>query len=83
MTENRLNRIVDQLADLSDEEMEVLTTAISDKRKERKNEKIEKAIKDFENAFYTLTELGVNISYNDIEGEDWTLVFEDLHFDNT
>lgn len=83
MTDNKLNRIVDQLADLSEEEMEVLTMAIRDKRKARRNEKIEKAIKDLEIAFNALSELGVDIYDCGIDGEDeWSLVFEDLRFDN-
>lgn len=80
MTDSRITRIVDQLADLSDEEMANLVETINTKRKERKQEKQEKAIEAFRAAFNELIGLGVEVLYYDLNGCEAVLTPLDVYF---
>lgn len=80
MTDSRITRIVDQLADLSDEEMQNLVETINTKRAEKKKEKQEKAIEAFKVAFCKLIELDVDVRYSDNEDGETTLYPDDILF---
>ena len=80
MTDSRITRIVDQLADLSDEEMQNLVETINNKRIGRKKEKQEKAIEAFRTSFEKLKKLDVDVFYYDIDGEEFILHPDDIFF---
>jgi hypothetical protein len=80
MTDSRITRIVDQLVDLSDEEMQNLVEAINIKKTEKKKEKREKAIDAFQAAFYELDELGVGVLYYDVYGDETLLTPSEVFF---
>ncbi len=80
MTDSRITRIVDQLADLSDDEMVNLVNTINTKRAERKREKQEEAILQFKNLFQKLDELEVDVMCYDADGAEIILHSKDVFF---
>lgn len=80
MTDSRITRIVDQLADLSDEEMQNLVNTINIKRAERKNEKQNAAIREFKSLFQKLNELDVSVLCYDADGAEIILHPNTIYF---
>ena len=80
MNDSRITRIVDQLADLSEEEMANLVDAINTKRKERKKEKQEKAIQEFKVSFEELNKLDVDVLFFHNEEGEIILHPDDIFF---
>ena len=80
MTDSRITRIVDQLADLSDEEIQNLVETINIKKAERKKEKQEKAIEAFRASFKELDKLDVDILCYDCDGAEIILHPDDIFF---
>lgn len=80
MTDSRITRIVDQLADLSDEEMQNLVETIHIKRMEKKREKQEAAVREFKSLFQKLDELDVDVLCYDADGAEIIIHPNDVSF---
>lgn len=80
MTDSRITRIVDQLADLTDEEMRNLVETINIKRMEKKKEKQEAAVREFKSLFQKLDELDVDVLCYDADGAEIILHPNDVFF---
>ena len=81
MTEAKVERIINSLAELSEEEETLILQKIATRRENRRIEKECKAKDDFRLAWEKLDELGIDIRISDDLFCDDKLSFDDLYFD--
>lgn len=65
MTETRMERIINQLADLTEEEETLLINKIAETRKERREKKFNELKTVFLNTWKEIENLGYEIQYRD------------------
>lgn len=67
MTDSRLERIIDQLADFDEQELNFIVEKIYLERQEKRKARINKLIENFKEAWEELSKEGVGIYYSDEE----------------
>ena len=67
MTDSRLERIIDQLADFDENELDFIVDKIYLERQEKRKVKINKLIENFKKTWEELSREGVGIYYSDEE----------------
>ena len=67
MTDARMERIINQLADFDENELDFIVEKIYLERQEKRKTKINKLIENFRKAWEELTKEGVGIYYSDEE----------------
>lgn len=79
MTDSRLERIISQLADFDEQELNFIIEKICLERQERKEAKVNKLIENFKKAWDDLLDAGVDIYYYD-NHDEWSLDVDSFHF---
>lgn len=69
MTDSRLERIIGQLAEFDEQELDIIVKKINKEREERHQAKINNLIENFRKAWTDLSNAGIDIyySYEDLE----------------
>ena len=80
MTDNRVERIVNQLAELTPEEEDFIIAKIHDARDRRLEKKRRELIDNFEKAWNDLINFGIEICYTECGDETW-LQWPNISFD--
>lgn len=78
MTDSRLERIIGQLADFDEQELNFIEKICLERQKKREA-KVHKLIENFKNAWDDLLDAGVDIYYSDNDDE-WSLDVDSFHF---
>ena len=81
MTDSRLERIIGQLADFDEQELDIIVKKINKEREERRQAKIKKLIENFEKAWEDLINAGIDICYYDEDGECYYLNANNFSFE--
>lgn len=76
MTEQRIKRIISQLADLSEDELSSVYTTVVEKQQERHKAKLEKAREEVIKAWENFVDLGGHAEIND----ERAIYYTDLDF---
>lgn len=71
-----VEKIIDQLADCSDQELNLIANKVYAIREERRNAKIEELKKNFFKAWEELEKMGIDVYVND----DEIVVLDDISF---
>lgn len=80
MTDSRLERIIGQLADFDEQDLDIIVTKINKERAERKQAKINKLIENFRKAWIDLSNVGLDIYYNEDICEECPLNLDSIEF---
>ena len=81
MTDSRLERIIGQLADFDEQELDIIVKKINKEREERHQAKINKLIENFKRAWEELLEAGVDICYYGENDEGCYLDTDNFNFE--
>lgn len=80
MTDSRLERIIGQLADFDEQELDAIVMKINKERAERKQAKVNKLVENFRKAWIDLSNVGLDIYYNEDICEEDPLNLDNIEF---
>ncbi len=80
MTDSRLDRIIGQLAEFDEQELDIIVKKINTERLERKQAKINKLIENFKRAWKDLSDAGIDIYSTEDIDEECSLDINNLEF---
>ena len=80
MTDSRLERIIGQLADFDEQELDTIVKKINKEREDRHQAKINRLIENFRKAWIDLSKAGIDIYYTEDICEECSLNIDNLEF---
>lgn len=80
MTDSRLDRIIGQLAEFDEQELDIIVKKINKEREERHQAKINKLIENFRKAWKELSDAGIDIYTTEDICEECSLDINNLEF---
>jgi len=81
MTDSRLERIIGQLADFDENELNFIVEKICLERQKKRKAKIGALIENFKRAWKDLSDAGVDICYCEVIDESYPLEINNFEFD--
>lgn len=80
MTDARMERIIGQLADFDEQELDIIVKKINIEREDRRQAKINRLIENFRKAWIDLSTAGVDICYCEDIDESCPLNIDNFEF---